>query len=67
MAITIRVWIQFPVFGKLGLMFRPKKPSSHRITRTMMIIHINDMIFLLLNALLNDPFGCHLVGYPSGS
>jgi hypothetical protein len=45
-AITIRVWIQLPVFGKLGLMFPPKKPSSHRITRITMIVH--NMRFLLL-------------------
>ena len=64
-AITIRVWIQLPVFGKLGLMFRPKKPSSHSITRTMMIIQINDMRFLLLNDLLIDLFGCYLIIRPS--
>ncbi len=53
MAITIRVWIQLPVFGKLGLIFRPKNPSSHSITRTMMIIQISDMRFLLfLNELM---------------
>jgi hypothetical protein len=46
MAITIRVWIQLPVFGKLGLMFPPKKPSSHRITNITMIVH--NMRFLLL-------------------
>jgi hypothetical protein len=44
-AITIRVWIQLPVFGKLGLMFPPKKPSSHRITSITMIVH--NMRFLL--------------------
>jgi hypothetical protein len=44
-AITSRVWIQLPVFGKLGLMFPPKKPSSHRITRITMIVH--NMRFLL--------------------
>ena len=27
-AITIRVWIQLPVCGKLGLMFRPKKAEQ---------------------------------------
>ncbi len=50
MAITIRVWIQPPVRGKLGLMFRPKKPSSHSIIRITMIVH--NMRFLLLNDLL---------------
>ena len=65
-AITIRVWIQLPVFGKLGLILPPKAPSSQSITRTMMIIHINDaMIFLLSNDLLNGLFGCHLVGRPA--
>ena len=47
MAITIRVWIQLPVFGNLGLMFRPKKPRNHRMTNTMTIIHISDIRFLL--------------------
>ena len=51
-AITIRMWIQLPVRGKLELTFRPKKPSSHSITRTTMIIQISDdMRFLLLNDL----------------
>ena len=49
-AITIRTWIQLPVCGNLGLMFRPKKPSSHSITRITMIVH--NMRFLLLNVLL---------------
>jgi len=49
-AITIRTWIQLPVRGKLGLMFRPKKPSSHSITRITTIVH--NMRFLLLNDLL---------------
>ena len=49
-AITIRAWIQPPVAGKLGTTLRPKKPSSHRITRMMMIVH--NMRFLLLNDLL---------------
>jgi hypothetical protein len=45
-AITIRVWIQLPVFGKLGLMFAPKKPSSHRITRiTMMVYNMRFLLF----------------------
>jgi hypothetical protein len=48
-AMTIRMWTQFPVRGKLELMFRPKAPSSQSITRTMMIIQSNDMRFLLLN------------------
>jgi hypothetical protein len=46
-AITIRVCIQLPVRGKLELMFRPKKPSSHSIIRITMIVH--NMRFLLLN------------------
>jgi hypothetical protein len=46
-AITIRVWIQPPVRGNLGLMFRPKKPSSHRMIKITMIVH--NMRFLLLN------------------
>jgi len=45
-AITSSVWIQLPVFGKLGLMLPPKKPSSHRINRITMIVH--NMRFLLL-------------------
>jgi hypothetical protein len=44
---TIRTWIQLPVFGKLGLMFPPKKPSNHRISRITMIVH--NMRFLLLS------------------
>jgi hypothetical protein len=50
-AMTIRMCTQFPVRGKLELMFRPKKPSSQNITRTMMMIQSNDMRFLLLNDL----------------
>jgi len=38
-AITISTWIQLPVFGNLELMFEPKKPSSHRITRITIIVH----------------------------
>ena len=45
-AITIRVWIQPPVRGNLGLIFRPKKPNSHRMMRITMIVH--NMRFLLL-------------------
>jgi hypothetical protein len=44
-AITIKAWIQLPVFGKFGLMFPPKKPSSHRMIRITMIVH--NMRFLL--------------------
>jgi hypothetical protein len=44
-AITIRVWIQPPVRGKLGLTFAPKKPTSHRITRITMMVY--NMMFLL--------------------
>jgi hypothetical protein len=50
-AITIRVWIQPPVFGKLGLMFPPKKPTSHRIIRITMMVY--NMRFLLLSDSLN--------------
>jgi hypothetical protein len=38
-AITIRTWIQLPRRGSLGLKFRPKKPSSHKMIRTTMIVH----------------------------
>jgi hypothetical protein len=55
-AMTIRMWTQFPVRGKLELMFRPKAPSSQSTTRTMMMIQSNDMRFLLLNELLNYIF-----------
>ena len=48
-AITIKTWIQLPVFGKLELMFRPKKPSAHKITRMMMIIQMIGMRFLLFD------------------
>ena len=45
-AITISVWIQPPVCGKLGLMFRPKKPSSHRIIKiTMIVYNIRALLF----------------------
>jgi hypothetical protein len=44
-AITIRVWIQLPVFGSLGLMFAPKKPSSHRMIRITTMVY--SMVFLL--------------------
>jgi len=50
-AMTIRMCTQFPVRGKLELMFRPNAPSSQSITRTMMMIQSNDMRFLLLNDL----------------
>ena len=49
-AITTRAWIQLPVRGSLGLMFRPKKPSSHSIIRITTIVH--NMRFLPLNDLL---------------
>ena len=48
-AITSSMWIKLPVCGKLGLMLRPKKPSSHSTNRTMTIVH--NMRFLLLNDL----------------
>jgi hypothetical protein len=44
---TIKMWIQPPVCGKLGLMLRPKKPSSHNIIKITMIVH--SMLFLLLS------------------
>ena len=50
-AMTSRVWIQLPVCGKLELMFRPKKPSNHRITRITMMVH--NMIFLLFEHALS--------------
>jgi hypothetical protein len=46
-AITMRVWIQLPVFGKFELNLPPKAPSSQSITRTMMIIQMSDMRFRL--------------------
>jgi hypothetical protein len=45
-AMTIRIWIQPPVFGNRGLMFPPKKPSSHRTNRITMMVH--NMRFLLM-------------------
>jgi hypothetical protein len=36
---TIRIWIQLPVCGKLELTLRPKKPSSQRINRITMMVH----------------------------
>jgi hypothetical protein len=51
-AMMIRMCTQFPVRGKLELMFRPKAPSSHSITRITMIVH--NMRFLLLNNLMKD-------------
>ena len=47
---TIRMCIQLPVFGKLGLILRPKKPNSQSTTRIATIVHT--MRFLLLNDLL---------------
>jgi hypothetical protein len=44
-AMTSKAWIQLPVFGKLGMMFPPKKPSSHRITRMTMIVHMRFLLF----------------------
>jgi hypothetical protein len=49
-AMTIRVWIQLPVCGKLELMFRPKKPSNHSTTSITMIVH-NMGLLLLKNCL----------------
>jgi hypothetical protein len=48
-AITIRVWIQPPVRGNLGLMRPPKKPSSHRTIR--MTIIVPNIIFSLVKDL----------------
>jgi len=45
MARTTKVWIHPPVFGKLGLMFEPKKPSNHRMIRITMMVY--NMRFLL--------------------
>jgi hypothetical protein len=60
-AITIREWIQLPVFGKLGLMFPPKKPSSHRITRITTIVH--NMRFLLFERFApNSSYNKHSLG-----
>jgi hypothetical protein len=57
MAITIRVWIQLPVFGKLGLIFAPKKPNSHRITRiTTMVYNMRFLLFDLSNSLYNPAY-----------
>jgi hypothetical protein len=53
--ITIRVWIQPPVRGKLGMMFPPKKPSSHRITRMTIIVH-NIRFLLLVNLSFNSSY-----------
>ena len=44
-AITSKVWIQFPVFGNFGLILPPKKPSSHKTSKIMIMVHI--IIFLL--------------------
>jgi len=64
-AITIRVWIQLPVFGKLGLMFPPKKPSNHRITRITMIVH--SIRFLLLERFApNSSYNKHSLGASIG-
>jgi len=46
MTTTIRIWIQLPAFGNLGLIFPPKAPRSQSTNRIMMIVH--NMIFLLL-------------------
>jgi hypothetical protein len=46
MAITISAWIQLPVFGKLGLIFAPKKPNNHRIIRiTTMVYNMGSLLF----------------------
>ena len=45
-AITIRVWIQLPVFGKLGLIFAPRKPNSHKTSRiTTMVYNMRFLLF----------------------
>jgi hypothetical protein len=43
--ITIRIWIHPPVCGKLGLILRPKKPSSHNMNKITMMVH--NIMFLL--------------------
>ena len=64
-AITISVWIQPPVCGKLGLMFRPKKPSSHKIIRMTMIVHnmrfllLSDSLSMMMDGGLNDAHHLH--------
>jgi hypothetical protein len=64
MAITSRVCIQLPVFGKLGLMFPPKKPSSHRITRITIIVH-NMRVLLLSYLLYYSSYNEHPRPHPS--
>jgi hypothetical protein len=61
MAMTIRVWIQLPVFGMLELTFRPKKPANHRTTRTMITIHNSVPMKFLLVLEIYKFIGCHLV------
>ena len=62
--ITIRMWIQLPVCGNLGLILRPKKPSSQSTRSITMIVHI--ILFLLLSDLVKDLFEYHLVILPGG-
>ena len=45
--ITIRIWIQPPVLGKLGMTFPPKKPSSHRMIRITIIVYNIEKFSLL--------------------
>lgn len=42
---TIRVWIQPPVWGMEEWMLEPKKPTSQRMNKITMIVH--NMLFLL--------------------
>ncbi len=64
---TIRVWIQLPVFGTLELTFRPKKPANHRTTRTMITIHNSVPMKSLLVLEIYDFIGCHLVAVDQGT
>jgi hypothetical protein len=67
MAITIRVWIQLPVFGKLELTFRPKKPANHKTTRTMITIHKSVPMVFLLGLEIYKFIGCRLVAVDQGT
>jgi hypothetical protein len=54
-AIISRVWIQLPVCGSLGLMFRPKKPSSQRTSR------ITAMVKIMSDLLKKYECGCEMI------
>lgn len=59
-AMTMRIWTQLPVFGKLELIFEPKNPSSQSITNTTTIVH--NMRFLLMNDLRKIYFDANWSG-----